>query len=146
MDTDANLIVGDSGTMSVQRNDDAIRKLMMLIEGECCGLGPSKASKKYGYSRQRYHQLMNRFKQGGLESISKKKTGPRRKYRCTEELTRQVIRYRFLDHNISAEVIAQKLRQNHFRISVSSVEKIITEYGLQKKTPHQPSGKALRKN
>jgi hypothetical protein len=35
---------------------------------------------------------------------------------------------------MSAEVIAQKLRQTGFVISTRSVERVIEDYGLQKKT------------
>jgi hypothetical protein len=49
-------------------------------------------------------------------------------------LVRQVIRYRFLDPEASADVIAQKLRQTGFVISTRSVERVIGDYGLQKKT------------
>lgn len=45
----------------------------------------------------------------------------------------QIIRLRFLDPKASAEVIAQKLRQTGVKVSVRSVERTITEYGLQKK-------------
>jgi hypothetical protein len=46
----------------------------------------------------------------------------------------QVIRHRFLDPQASPDVIAQKLRQTGFEISTRSVERVISEYGLQKKT------------
>ena len=62
-----------------------------------------------------------------------KARGPKKKYRRTDELQRQVIRHRFLDPDASAEVIAQKLRQTGFVISTRSVERVIAEYGLQKK-------------
>jgi hypothetical protein len=47
---------------------------------------------------------------------------------------RQVIRHRFLDPDASAAVIAQKLTQASFTISVRSVDRIIEDFGLQKKT------------
>jgi hypothetical protein len=45
-----------------------------------------------------------------------------------------VIRHRFLDPDASAEVIAQKLRQCEWPISTRSVERVIEQFGLQKKT------------
>ena len=72
----------------------------------------------------------------GLKS---KPRGPKTLYRRTGELIRQVIRYRFLDPEASAEVIAQKLRQTGFVISIRSVERVIADYGLQKKTLPVPS-------
>jgi hypothetical protein len=66
--------------------------------------------------------------------LASKPRGPKRNYRRTDELVRQVVRHRFLDPNASPEVIAQKLRQTGFVISTRSVERVIAEYGLQKKT------------
>ena len=59
--------------------------------------------------------------------------GPKHNYRRTDELVRQVIRHRFLDPEASADVIAQKLRQTGLPISTRSVERVIADYGLQKK-------------
>ena len=40
-------------------------KLAILIEGQCEGLEPSKAAKKFGLTRQRYHKILQQFKQHG---------------------------------------------------------------------------------
>lgn len=55
------------------------------------------------------------------------------------EVVRQVIRHRFLDPDASAEVIAQKLSQVGSKISVRSVERVIEDFGLQKKTLPMPA-------
>ncbi|MCX6880645.1 MAG: hypothetical protein NTW21_43590, partial [Verrucomicrobia bacterium] len=54
-------------------------------------------------------------------------------YRRTDEVIRLAIRLRFPDPAVSPEVIAQKLRQLGHAISTRSVERIIADYGLQKK-------------
>jgi hypothetical protein len=54
-------------------------------------------------------------------------------------VVRQVIRHRFLDAEASVEVIAQKLSQSGRKISQRSVQRVIEEYGLQKKTLSMPS-------
>lgn len=133
-DDQANAIVGDHGTLSVPQHDEISRKFAMLIEGECEKLGPLKAAKKHGYTKQRYFQLRKVYQEQGAFGLLSKARGPKTKYRRTSELERQVIRHRFLDPNASAEVIAQKLRQTSFVISTRSVERVIAEYGLQKKT------------
>jgi transposase len=118
------------------REDDQITfKLAMLFEGQCEGLGPIKAAEKFGYTRQRYYQILRQFMDQGAEGLKRGKTGPKKNYRRTDEVVRQVIRYRFLDPNISPEVIAQKLNQNGYLIAARSVERVISDYGLQKKTP-----------
>ena len=107
----------------------------MLIEGECEGLGPSRAARKFGFSKQRYFQLRAVFTELGAVGLQSHKRGPKGHYRRTSELVRQVIRHRFLDPQASTEVIAQKLTQSGWVISIRSVQRVIEEFGLQKKTP-----------
>jgi len=132
-------IVGDSGTLDVPENDEITRKLTMLIEGECEGLGPKRAAEKFGFSKQRYFQLRNAFCEHGAFGLQSNKRGPKTNYRRTDELVRQVIRHRFLDPDASADVIAQKLKQSEFSISIRSVQRVIEEFGLQKKTLSMPT-------
>jgi hypothetical protein len=128
-------LVGPSGRLPVLAEDEVTRKLAMLIEGQCEGIGAVKAAKKYGFGRSRYFQVRKLFLARGAEALRSEKTGPKTNYRRTAELVRQVIRHRFLDPEATPEVIAQKLRQCNFVISTRSVERVIAEYGLQKKTP-----------
>jgi len=127
-------IHGPFGSLPLGDDDEISRKLSMLIEGECEGLGPLKAAEKYGFSKQRYFQLREAFLQQGAPAMLSKLRGPKTQYRRTGELVRQVIRHRFLDPEASASVIAQKLRQSGFEISTRSVERVIADFGLQKKT------------
>jgi len=133
-DTQSKAIVGDHGTLAVVDGDTVTCKLAMLIEGECEGMGPTKAAKKYGLTKQRYYQLRNAYQKQGAMALAGKPRGPKTNYRRTDELLRQVIRHRFLDPEASTDVIAQKLRQTGFVISTRSVERVIADYGLQKKT------------
>ncbi|HDL00975.1 MAG TPA: helix-turn-helix domain-containing protein [candidate division Zixibacteria bacterium] len=135
-DSNGTFLIGTNGSLLINENDEITLKLAMLFEGECEGLGRSKAAKKYGYSRQRYHQILQQFNQEGAESLKRKKTGPKSNYRRTDEVVRQIIRHRFLDPDISVEVITQKLKQCGHSISICSVERVISDYGLQKKTSH----------
>ena len=43
-----------------------------------------------------------------------------------------------VDPDASAEVLAQKLTQDGYTISIRSVQRVIAQYGLQKKTPRLP--------
>ena len=131
---DKQSIVGDHGVLDIADGDEVTIKLAMLIEGECEGLGPTKAAQKYGFSKARYFQLRQSFHEHGAVSLLCKRRGPKTKYRRTSELIRQVIRYRFLDPEASTDVIAQKLRQTDFVVSTRTVERVIADYGLQKKT------------
>jgi transposase len=124
---------GPEGTLPVLEHDEIAVKLAMLYEGECES-GPSDAARKFGYSKQRYYQLLHVFLERGAVALQSERRGPKTKYRRTAEVVRQVIRYRFLDPDASAAVLAQKLRQTGWSISTRSVERIVEEFGLQKKT------------
>jgi transposase len=127
-------LIGTDGSLSVPEGDEVTRKLAMLIEGECEGLGPKKAAIKYGYSEQRYFQIRNTYVEQGATGLTPKKRGPKTNYRRTDEVERQVIRLRFLDPDANSEVISQKLNQQGLTVSDRSVRRIIEKFGLQKKT------------
>jgi hypothetical protein len=125
---------GPDGSLPILPDDEITFKLAMIYEGQCEGLGPSAAALKFGYTKQRYFQLLHAFLEKGAVALQSGKRGPKTNYRRTDEVVRQVIRYRFLDPEGSPEIIAQKLRQAGWEISNRSVERIIETYGLQKKT------------
>jgi len=125
--------VGGAGTLPVPQNDEVTRRLAMLVEGEC-ELGPKAAAEKFGLSRGRYFQLREQFRRFAAEGLVPQRRGPKRNYRRTDEIVREIIRQRFLDPEASAEVIAQKLVQSGFTISQRSVERTLQDYGLQKRT------------
>jgi len=127
---------GPGGSLLVPDDDEVCRRLAMLIEGECEGLGPSKAAQKYDFTRQRYYQILADFYEEGAEGLLVHTPGPKTDYRRTDQVVRLVIRCRFLDPDSSPAVIAQKIRQQTHTISQRSVERIIADYGLQKKTLH----------
>jgi hypothetical protein len=141
-DPSEHVVVGPGGRLAVQQNDEIARKLLMLIEGECGEAGPIGAAKKFNYSKQRYFQLRTAFHEQGSAALQSRKRGPKTNYRRTPEVVRQAIRYRFLDPDASPAVIAQKLRQDGWAISLRSVERIIADYALQKKTPPVSPGAA----
>ncbi len=126
--------VGPGGSLPVRPDDEITRKLAMLIAGECEGLGPLRAAEKFGFSKQRYFQLRQAFQEHGALALRSQRRGPKTHYRRTEEVVRQVIRHRFLDPEASAQGIGQRLRQAGQPISTRSVERVIGDYGLQKKT------------
>lgn len=134
--------IGPHGLLSIDPNDEVSVKLAMLVKGECGGEGPSHAAREFGYSRQRYFQVRNLFHAHGAAGLVSNRRGPKTNYRRTREVVCQVVRYRFLDADLSSEVIAQKLRQTGFEISSRSVDRILAEFGLQKKTLSVSTGSA----
>jgi transposase len=133
IEQDKTVWVGSKGALSVPPDDEITLKLAMLFEGQCEGVGPTAAARKLGYTKQRYFQLLGAFHKGGAIALKSEKGGPKTNYRRTDEVVRQVIRHRFLDADASAEVIAQKLNQRGWTVSKRSVQRIIEEFGLQKK-------------
>jgi transposase len=127
----------------INANDALAVKMMMLYEGHCT-IGVKEACKKFGYTEQRYYQLLNKYKQGGAIALADKKRGSEKKPVRTEVVVNQIIRLRFLDPLASCDVLAQKLKQMGYPVSKRSVERTITEYGLKKNSLFQP-GKAEAK-
>ena len=132
-DAETQTLVGPAGSLPVLGDDEISQKLLMLIEGQCSSLGPKQAAEKFGFTKQRYYQILKVYSLQGAPALASRKRGPQRHYRRTAEAVRQVIRHRFLAPDASAEVIAQKLTQSSFTISVRSVDRIIEDLGLQKK-------------
>ena len=120
----------------VDTEDKLAVKMAMLIEGHC-SIGVKEAIKKYGYTEQSYYQLLKKYKEGGTDVIRDKKRGSDKQPVRTKELVNQIIRMRFLDPDSSIEVLTQKLNQMGYKISKRSVERTITEIGLQKKLIHK---------
>jgi len=127
------LINGIKGKdFAIDEKDSLCKKLAMLIEGHCT-IGVQAAIQKYGYTEQRYYQLLRKYKQEGSQALLDKKPGSDKQPVRTRDTLNQIIRLRFLDPFSSADVIAQKLNQIGHKVSKRSVERTITEYGLQKK-------------
>mgnify|MGYP001329991161 CR=1 FL=1 len=115
----------------INQKDSLTVKLSMLIEGHCT-IGVHEAIKKYGYTEQRYYQLLDKYNKEGAQGLIDKKTGSDKKPVRSKEVVNQIIRLRFLDPFASASVLAQKMTQLGYKISVRSVERTITEFGLKK--------------
>lgn len=134
LDLENGLITGSHGSLAIRADDEVARKLLMLVEGECNGLGARAAAAKCGYTRQRYYQVRDCFLEGGSVALASEKRGPKTNSRRTPAVEREIIRLLFLDPEASAAVIAQKLAQRDIVISIRSVKRVIDEYGLEKKT------------
>jgi hypothetical protein len=65
-------LTGTAGSILVLPNDEITLKLAMIYEGQCEGLGATKASPKYDYSKARYFQLLHRYEQLGAIGLLRK--------------------------------------------------------------------------
>jgi hypothetical protein len=131
---DSDQLTGPAGSLPVASDDLIARRFLMLMEGQCLDQNIVAVAEKHGLCRQRYYQLLEAYQEGVLSALLPKKTGPKANYRRTDQAVRQVLRHLFLDPEASPEVVAQKLCQTHFPISRRSVQRVIADYGLQKKT------------
>jgi transposase len=122
----------DGKDFSIDPKDKLAVKIAMLIEGHCT-IGVYDALEKYGYTEARYYQLLKLYQKGGTRALIDKKRGSAKKPVRTKEIQNQIIRMRFLDPFSSTDVLAQKLAQIGYKVSKRSVERTITEFGLQKK-------------
>ena len=146
MSVNSNIILlkGPAGFIEINKDDRIGLKLAMLFENQCLGIKAKEAARKYGFSRPRFYQIKNDFELGGSDALREKKKGPSKNYKRTESTINQIIRLRFLDPDASVQVITQQLKQMGYEISQRSVERTITEYGIQKKTPSIESAKASK--
>ena len=126
---DKDFIIDEKDSLSV--------KLAMLIEGHCT-IGVYEAIKKYGYTEQRYYQLLEKYQKDGSQGLIDQKPGSDKKPVRSKEVVNQIIRLRFLDPFVSAAVLAQKLTQTGYKVSKRSVERTITEFGLKKNVCSEP--------
>jgi len=83
------VLVGPSGSITVPKEDEITSKIAMLYEGQCESLGPTRAARKYGFSKQRYFQLLHLYSQHGALSLQnrthQKIDTHRTKKRCKAE-------------------------------------------------------------
>ena len=125
------LEIDENKKFEIKDDDKLSIKFAMIMEGQL--FGRKAACEKYGYSEIRYFQILKQYREKGLSGLIEKKRGSNKQPVRTEEKIKEVIRQRYLDPFQSADVIAQRMNQKGMKISVRSVERTITEYGLQKK-------------
>jgi transposase len=134
-------IKGPNGVLSIPGSDPVAYKMAMIIEYFIGGISPEDIAKKYGYTREHVYFVLRKFNKEGSFGLLDKVRGRKNNTIRNEVIENQIIRHRFLDPEASAQVIAQKMNQSGYKISVRSVERTITEKGLQKKTLRMRSGK-----
>lgn len=121
-------------TLEIAPSDPLLWKLTMILEAAFSHDATiEETASKYGYTREYFYQALDKLKRYGSQGLQDKSPGPKTNYRRTPEISKQVIRHRFLDPEASCQVIAQKMNQTGHPVSQRSVERVVAEYGLQKK-------------
>lgn len=106
---------------------------MILEAAQSTDQSVEEIAAKYGYTREYFYQVKAKLSSQGSISLADAPPGPKTNYARTPTVTKQVILHRFLDPEANCQVIAQKMRQAGYSVSQRTVERIIGEYGLQKK-------------
>jgi transposase len=123
-------IKGPGGALRVRPEDGAAVDLAMLIEGETSGRPLDEILATYGRSRSTYYEKLRRFREQGLEGLLSRPPGPRSPWRRPVEILRFVVTTRLRLPDRSAADIAAELERLGHRISVRSVERTLSQFGL----------------
>lgn len=123
-------IKGPGGALRVRTEDVAAVDLAMLIAGETSGRPLDEVLAVYGRSRSTYYEKLRRFREQGLEGLLTRPPGPRGPWRRPIEILKFVVATRVRHPDQSATEIAAQLGRLGHRISVRSVERTLSQFGL----------------
>jgi transposase len=101
-------------------------KYEMLRRAQFEGLPVSQAAEHFGFSRPAYYHALETFQAHGLPGLIRKRPGPKRAHKLSEEIVDYLERLRAEDAELSVPVLAEKVRQR-FRVVVHprSVERAL---------------------
>jgi transposase len=128
--TPAREIKGPGGTLSLNLDDEAGVDLVMLIEGETSGRPLAIVLTEFGRSRSTYYEKLRRFREQGVAGLLSRPPGPRSAWRRPLEVVRFIVTARLRDADRSAGQIADDLGRLGHTVSVRSVERTLTQFGL----------------
>ncbi len=123
-------IRGPGGTLTVPAGDEAALDLLMLVDGETSGRPLEEVLAQYGRSRSTYYEKLRRFREGGVEGLLARPPGPRNAWRRPLEVIRFIVTARLRDPGRSATQLAADLARQGHTVSVRSVERTLTQFGL----------------
>jgi transposase len=131
-------IQGPAGTLAVRVDDDACVDLLMLIDGETSGRPLEEVLSEFGRSRSTYYEKLRRFREQGVEGLLERPPGPRSSWRRPLEVVRFIVRARLSRPERSAALIAADLLRQGHPVSVRSVERTLTQFGLTRSAAPWP--------
>ena len=102
----------------------------MLIAGETSGRPLDEILAEFQRSRSTYFEKLRLFRAHGLAGLLPRPTGPRQPWRRPLSVVAQIVMCRLRDPGRSAEAIAAELAQRQMRVSVRSIERTLSEFGL----------------
>jgi len=123
-------IKGPGGALQVRADDSASLDLLMLVDGETSGRALDDVLRQYGRSRSTYFEKLRRFRQDGAEGLLARPPGPRSAWRRPLEVVRHIVTTRLRHPDRSAAAIAEELERRGHVVSVRSVERTLSQFGL----------------
>jgi len=130
MRRELHVIRGPAGTLPLRSDDEASSDLLMLIDGETSGRPLDEVLSQFGRSRSTYYEKLRRFREQGVEGLLERPPGPRSSWRRPLEVVRFIVRTRLSKPTRSAALIAGDLLRLGHAVSVRSVERTLTQFGL----------------
>ncbi len=128
--TQSHEIKGPGGTLSLRPDDEAVVDLVMLIEGETSGRDLGDILDQFGRSRSTYYEKLRRFREHGLEGLLPRPPGPKTPWRRPLEVIRFVVTTRLRNPERTAAEIADELTRLGHSVSMRSVERTLSQFGL----------------
>ncbi len=123
-------IKGPGGSIPLPAEDGAATDLVMLIEGETSGRGLDDVLAEFGRSRSTYYEKLRRFREQGVEGLLSRPPGPRSAWRRPLEVVRFIVTARLRHPVRTAREIAAELERTGHTVSVRTVERTLTQFGL----------------
>jgi transposase len=127
-------ITGPGGALSIRADDEAALDMAMLIEGETSGRSLDEVLAEFGRSRSTYYEKLRRFREQGVAGLLARPPGPRTAWRRPLEVVRFIVTARLRDPSRSATQIGEDLARLGHHVSVRSVERTLTQFGLTRPT------------
>jgi transposase len=127
--------VGPGGGLEIRPDDEASVDLLMLVQGETSGRPLEDVLAEFGRSRSTYYEKLRRFREEGLEGLLARPPGPRSAWRRPLEVIRFIVTARLRDPERTAPSIAEELGRLGHEVSVRSVERTLTQFGLTRLLP-----------
>ncbi|BDG07411.1 helix-turn-helix domain-containing protein [Anaeromyxobacter paludicola] len=123
-------IKGPGGALQVRPEDEAAADLAMLIEGETSGRPLPVVLAEFGRSRSTYYEKLRRFREQGLSGLLARPPGPRGPWRRPMAVVQFIVTARLKEPERSAAAIADDLARQGHAVSVRSVERTLSQFGL----------------
>jgi len=131
-------IRGPGGMLPLLAEDDAAIDLLMLIEGETSGRALDDVLQQFGRSRSTYYEKLRRFREQGVTGLLSRPPGPSSPWRRPIDVIRYIVTARLRSPARTAPDIAEALVRLGHQVSVRSVERTLTQFGLTRNASRTP--------